>query len=195
MKTYFFSTLLLFSCSVLAQNKLTVTAQEQAFYDKAMPAIKKEYKNLVFQTAAQLKGKNINSDSLINAMKGNRMLTGLNGNDIEALAFLVLMEASKSSQEDMKSIMAETKQINSQKESYRKVNQNTASLRKDSSHPTISSKIYTLKTKKDSLNDMDQMTQLRLQMTIDRRNKIMTLLSNIMKKISSTEDQIISNLK
>ena len=183
------------SLGILAQNQPSVTAQEQAFYNKAMPVIKKEYKDLVLHTAGQLKGRNINADSLASAMKGNNALHNLSGNDIEALTFLVLMEASKSSQEDMKSIMAETKQINNQKESYRKVNQNTASLRKDSSHPTINSKIYTLKTKKDSLNDMDQMTQLRLQMTMDRRNKIKTLLSNIMKKISNTEDQIISNLK
>jgi monoamine oxidase len=194
MKIYFLLALLMFSSRTPAQNKLTVTAQEQEFYNKAMPVIKKEYKNLVLQTAGRLKGKNINTDSLVNAMKGNRMLTGLNVNDIEALAFLVLMEASKSSQEDLKSIMATTKEINKEKQSFRNTEQ-VSTARTDTSQKAINSRITTLKIKKDSVNDMNEMTQLRLQMTMDRKNKVMTALSNIMKRISGTQDQIISNLK
>lgn len=160
-----------------------------------MPVIKKEYKDLVFHTAAQLKGRTINADSLTTAFRGNTLLHNLNGADIEALTFLVLMEASKSSEEDLKSIMDNTKKTNAQKETVRTMQQNTATARKDSSHPAINTKIYTLKTRNDSLNTMNEMTQLRLQMVMDRRNKIMITLSNLMKKISSTEDQIISNLK
>lgn len=52
-----------------------------------------------------------------------------------------------------------------------------------------------LKTKLDSMNEMSEMTSLRLQMMMDRRSKFISTLSNIMKKISQTQDTIVQNLK
>jgi hypothetical protein len=39
------------------------------------------------------------------------------------------------------------------------------------------------------------MTSLRLQMTMDRRSKFIITLSNMMKKISSTQDTTIQKIK
>jgi hypothetical protein len=39
------------------------------------------------------------------------------------------------------------------------------------------------------------MTSMRLQMTMDRRSKFISTLSNIMKKISTTQDTLVQNLK
>jgi len=47
----------------------------------------------------------------------------------------------------------------------------------------------------DSMNEMSEMTSLRLQMTMDRRSKFIQTLSSIMKKISSTADSLVQNLK
>jgi hypothetical protein len=52
-----------------------------------------------------------------------------------------------------------------------------------------------LKLKLDDMNEMSEMTSLRLQMMMDRRSKSMSTLSNIMKKISETQDSIIQNMK
>ena len=52
-----------------------------------------------------------------------------------------------------------------------------------------------LKDQLDSMSEMSKMTSLRLQMAMDRRSKFMQTLSNIMKKISSTEDTPVQNLK
>ncbi|MFZ4058499.1 MAG: hypothetical protein ACOYKE_10180 [Ferruginibacter sp.] len=52
-----------------------------------------------------------------------------------------------------------------------------------------------LKSKLDSLNDMGELEQLRLQQYMDRRSKALETLSNILKKISDTQDNIIGNLK
>jgi hypothetical protein len=49
--------------------------------------------------------------------------------------------------------------------------------------------------KLDSMNEMSEMTSLRLQMTMERRSKFIQTLSNIMLKISSTQDSIVQNLK
>ncbi len=47
------------------------------------------------------------------------VLGSMNGADIEALCFLVLMEASKSAQEDLKAVMARVKAINNAKSQQR----------------------------------------------------------------------------
>ena len=52
-----------------------------------------------------------------------------------------------------------------------------------------------LKGKIDSMNDMSEMTSLRLQMIMDRRSKMISTLSNIMQKIAATQDTIVQNLK
>ena len=52
-----------------------------------------------------------------------------------------------------------------------------------------------LKGKLDGMNEMSEMTSLRLQMMMDRRSKFISTLSNIMKKISSTQDTLVQNLK
>jgi len=48
---------------------------------------------------------------------------------------------------------------------------------------------------KDSLSDMGEMEQLRLQALMDRRAKAEEMLSNMMKKSSDTQNAIIGNMK
>jgi putative addiction module CopG family antidote len=52
-----------------------------------------------------------------------------------------------------------------------------------------------LKGRLDSLSEMGEMESLRLQMAMDRRSKLLSTLSNIMKKLSDTRDSITQNLK
>jgi len=47
----------------------------------------------------------------------------------------------------------------------------------------------------DSMNEVSEMTSLRLQMLMDRRSKFISTLSNIMKSISTTKDTVVGNLK
>jgi hypothetical protein len=47
----------------------------------------------------------------------------------------------------------------------------------------------------DGLNEMSEMTSLRLQMTMDRRSKFISTLSQIMKKSSTTQDILVQNIK
>ena len=48
---------------------------------------------------------------------------------------------------------------------------------------------------KDSLADMSEMDQLRLQMAMDRLSQSMSALSNVLKKISDTHGSIVNNVK
>jgi hypothetical protein len=47
----------------------------------------------------------------------------------------------------------------------------------------------------DSMSALSEVTALRLQMAMDRRSKFVEALSNIMKKIDSTQETIVQNLK
>jgi hypothetical protein len=99
----------------------------------------------------------------------------LSNGDVEALAFLVMMQAAKSADDDLKSMMQQMKEANDRR----------ARLRTD-------------KSKADSLKKLDElseMEQIRLQTMMDRRSKYETMLSNILKKMSDTSGAIISNLK
>jgi uncharacterized spore protein YtfJ len=47
----------------------------------------------------------------------------------------------------------------------------------------------------DGLNELSEMTSLRLQMTMDRRSKFISTLSQMMKKGSTTQDILVQNIK
>ena len=69
---------------------------------------------------------------------------------------------------------------------------------RDSSGATIQalkSLLDELKGKLDRMNELSEMTSLRLQMTMDRRSKFIETLSQMMKKDSTTQDILVQNIK
>ena len=46
-----------------------------------------------------------------------------------------------------------------------------------------------------SMSELGELASLRLQMVMDRRSRFMSTLSNLMKKIGDTDQQITQNLK
>ena len=171
----------------------------------------------------------------------------VSGGDIMALAFLVMMDAAKSAQEDLREIMASVKGINAAKSRLRDLiskvgNDVAANVGQRDGKPALkfgargvgAEKGYhrlpvphaapempnglrlvptnmhdgaitdvavlravrdELKNSLDSLSELGEMESLRLQMAMDRLSKLMTTLSNLLKKISDTESSIIQNLK
>jgi hypothetical protein len=59
----------------------------------------------------------------------------------------------------------------------------------------IARDLVALRSGLDSMSELSETESLRLQMTMDRVSKLMTTLSNVMKKISGTAEQITQNLK
>lgn len=47
----------------------------------------------------------------------------------------------------------------------------------------------------DSMSDMTQATQLRMQVMLDRQTKADAMASNVLKKVSDTASTIVGNLK
>lgn len=140
----------------------------------------------------------------------SRALRQLREGDIEALAFLVLMQAAKSAQEDLKAIMDGVKQINDAKASNRQNAGRNNSAKAERPRPPINratisvvpvpkaqldNQIDRVKQDLDSLSELGEMESLRLQMAMDRQSKAMQTLSNLTKKISDTNSTISQNLK
>ena len=125
--------------------------------------------------------------------------------DVEALCFIVMMEASKSAREDLKSIMESVKQINREKEAFRDKSDNAKSESIDFDcafqllavlyGKSIDRELGEIQGRLDSMSEMGEMESLRLQMAMDRMSKLMSTLSNLLKKISDTQSQIVQNLK
>ena len=59
----------------------------------------------------------------------------------------------------------------------------------------LDSQIDKMKSDLDSMSEMGEMESLRLQMAMDRMSKMMSTLSNLLKKISDTQNSIIQNIK
>jgi hypothetical protein len=47
----------------------------------------------------------------------------------------------------------------------------------------------------DGMNEMSEMESLRLQMMMDRKSKLVSVLDMLMKKIAATQDAVVQNLK
>lgn len=96
---------------------------------------------------------------------GFGLLGDMSNGDIMALAFLVLMEAAKGAEEDLKAIMARVKAINSAK------------------HKSSG-------MEEGSLDDLQ-----KLQNLTERRSKLLATLSNLLKKQSDSEREVAGNQK
>jgi len=178
--------------------------------------------------------------------RGKRRAPKNDPGDIEALVFLVIMDAARDMAADLKSIMGEVRAATAAKRALRglirrvccdiaansgatpgaRLTFHKAGLGGESAyhnaevpspdqscdgrvmfvttdlHPGRITEIDELrairdrlKDELDSMNEMGEMTSLRLQMTMDRRSKFIQTLSNIMKKITTTQDTLVQNLK
>lgn len=111
--------------------------------------------------------------------------------DIEALCFLVLMEASKSSQDDLRAIMAGVQAI----EAAQACKHDIPCLQKLA--PVSGATPAQLDSiRAHALDEPSKTTEsMRLQMAMDHVSKLMTALSNILKKMQDTDSAILQNIK
>ena len=234
MKILFLPVLAIFMalCPVVnAQNQFFDEAD--ALFGKMMSQINPRHVKWVKSTADEANQKQQSPEDINARAQAYGVLGSMNGQDIEALAFLVLMQAAKSAQEDLKAIMAKVKAVNEQKakqrellskmqqqrtisaiqlDSFKLLQNRTLALQQGRNPDSIkfvrsSSRVKTvsknemdaivtkLKNDLDSMSEMGEMESLRMQMLMDRQSKIMSTLSNLLKKISKTADEIVQNLK
>jgi hypothetical protein len=138
--------------------------------------------------------------------------------DVEAVMIIVMMEASKSAREDLKAIMANVKSINAAERRRSGELQKACAdgskgsrengldhVRADADAVlqvlltaygiAIEQESEQLIHDLDSMSELGEMETLRLQMAMDRLSKMMSTLSNLLKKIADTNQSIVQNMK
>jgi phenylalanyl-tRNA synthetase alpha subunit len=124
-------------------------------------------------------------------------------NEIESLASGLAVQALQDLARDSEQYMAEVKAVTASKQKLRelivKVGHEVAQEVTEPQRPVplrdLETLLEELKSRLDAMNEMSEEASLRLQMTMDRRSKFVSTLSNIMKKISDTQNTLVQNLK
>jgi hypothetical protein len=166
------------------------------------------------QEAMREAASNIASDAVATqAVRSAGPGLNLAGMSIEDAVMLVMMIVSRDADEDMRRMLTEMENARRQKQAMRQTIQNqkaaqasvNSQLRQEYAAQQARPKIARSaaldayltgqNVSYDSLSDMSQEQQLKLQMALDRRTKALQTLSNILKKTSDTSQGIIQNLK
>ena len=115
---------------------------------------------------------------------------------IEDAVALMMSLAANEADKELKGMMAEMDKTRKQKASKRTphsaVVEQSSAMRDQAANEM---KLETVQPPMDSVADISEMDQIRLQMLMDRRQKAQEMLSNLIKKQSEAESNIINNIK
>ena len=118
--------------------------------------------------------------------------------DIESLLLLVLEQAVADANSDLREMMEELRRRHERLARLRKALAALSAWR-EANASAESELVGSLRDLAGDLlkntTDLTELMQMRLQMMMDRRNKLFEALSNLMKKQSDTASGIIKNLK
>jgi hypothetical protein len=179
--------LLLFTFCVLNVKNLTAQVptamppDANAFYINAMPVIRQQVKDIILQTASAIKHYTANADSLSLRLRTNKTLKGMSNNDIEGITVLIMVKASNDTDADLKLIVLGMSRRNEQKQ------------QQGSGMQTVSANNIGNKTR--SIEEINDMQNLKLQVIMERKRRMAEEISNVMKNISGTQQNIINDLK
>lgn len=100
-----------------AQVNSVLPSEANTFYQNAMKSIKPGVKSLIEKNANKLTGQKVNVDSLVKELHKNPLLKNGNEKDLEAITVLILVQASKNTDNELKDIVVHMK--NSESEKYK----------------------------------------------------------------------------
>jgi hypothetical protein len=124
MKNLLLSALVAVSISqkIAAQVSKVMPPEADEFYNKSIPFLRPEIKQIVLQTAASIKHRIINGDSLCNSLHKHPQLKGMSNNDIEGITVLIMVQASKDNDDDLKKMVMQISRSSNQNNSLAKEN-------------------------------------------------------------------------
>jgi hypothetical protein len=165
--------------SFKAQVAAVMPADANDFYINAMPLVRQQVKEIILQTAVAIKYRRANADSLSQKLLLQKALKGLSSNDIEGITVLILVQASKDADADLKLIVLNVSRRNEQKQ------QPTAQTVSENS----------VENKNKSIEEIHDTQNAKLQLIMNRKRMMAEEISTAMKKISGAGESIINNLK
>jgi hypothetical protein len=95
-----------------AQVSKIMPADADEFYNKSMPLLRPQVKKIVLQTAQNIKHSKINADSLSRILSKNPVLKGMSNKDIAGITVLIMVQASKDADADLKQMVLEISRQN-----------------------------------------------------------------------------------
>lgn len=164
-----------------AQVPTAMPPDANTFYNNAMPVIRQQVKNMVLKTAVAIKYRKANADSLSQRLRTINSLKGMSNNDIEGITVLIMVQACEDADTDLKRLVLGMSRGNEQKQEQQTTMQ------------TVS--VNNVKNKTRSIEEINSMQNLKLQMIMERKSGLAEEISNVMKKISGIQQNIINNLK
>lgn len=120
---------------------------------------------------------------------------GFAAKDVDALVFVVLIQATRDAQEDVRVQTERTKALAAVRACRTMACVSAVQPTEEFGQTSLDAIKETVKDKLDSMSEMGETESLRLQMAMDRVSKLMSTLSNMLKKISDTAQGITQNLK
>jgi len=215
-----------------------ISSEATALYAKLIGKVQPNVRPLINEQALKLRQGSTDPNAVSSNLDAMFSAAGISNMDVSEAAFIVMMQATKDMDKDIKAIMEEVKAFTSAKQKLRdlatRVNQDVAKnarkrdtevctppacggyqavmmevspvlkgvrtqnplvLREPGTIQQLRSLADYLKESLESYGSLGEELSLRLQIIMDRRTKIIQKLSDIMKKISSTQETIIQNLK
>jgi hypothetical protein len=152
-------------------------AAQQRLAAQVSPAIRE----WVRRQAADLRVRPGANDATAREAVGERFRgQNLSPADLDALVFLVMFEMAQDAERDTREALDQMAEENRRKQRLRE----QAGATKPGVRP-----------REDTISAMDQMSNPRLQMAVDRRSKAVATLSDLMQKSSVTASNITQNLK
>lgn len=123
------------------------------------------------------------------------MAAGLGGADIETLVALVMMQAAKDAQEELKSLLASVKAVNAARKC--KDNACLAAMKPtpDYDQKTLDGVRANVKGNVEGLGDLGQRTMLSLQTASAQLNRVATAANTIMQKTSDSNQGVVQKMK
>lgn len=119
---FFALTSIIISKGLYSQVPKAMPPDADEFYTQSMPLLRPQVKKIVLQTAETIKHSKINADSLSQALHRNAALKGMRNNDIEGITVLIMVQASKDADADLKKMVLEISRRNDQNSTVAKEN-------------------------------------------------------------------------
>ena len=178
-----------------------------------LAALSPQARAWVEQEAARARASNTVSEAhLSQAVRSAGSEVNLVSITVDDLVQMIMMQISRDADEDMRQLLADMKTSLKEKATREAIEKQTAAkapvnsqLRQEfvgkQARPTIPRSaalddfLASQKVSYDSLGDMSQEQQLKLQMALEHKSKAESAASNVMKKTSDTESGIIRNIK
>lgn len=130
MKSFLPLFFLFFAHPIFAQVNSVMPIQANTFYENAMLTVKPDIKNLIEKNANKLRGRKIDVDSMVIELHKNVLLRRGTENDLAAITVLILVQASKYADADLKNLVINLNHSSSkqQAETEKEISKNRTEL-------------------------------------------------------------------